>query len=144
METVVFWHWLALAAIFIIIEMLAPGTFMLWLALASAAVGVVLVFAPTLPVGYQLVGFALVATVSAFVGRRYLKRKPIESDRPNLNRRGAQYVSQTFTLSEPIVNGRGRVNVEDTVWSVMGEDLPAGAKVRCVGVDGNALRVEKA
>lgn len=144
METVVFWHWLALAAIFIIIEMLAPGTFMLWLALASATVGVVLVFAPALPMGYQLVGFAVVATVSAFVGRRYLKRKPIESDRPNLNRRGAQYISQTFTLAEPIVNGRGRVNVEDTVWSVMGEDLPAGAKVRCVGIEGNALRVEKA
>ncbi|TIU25428.1 MAG: NfeD family protein, partial [Mesorhizobium sp.] len=47
-----------------------------------------------------------------------------------LNRRGAQMVGRTATLSEPIQNGRGRIRLGDTLWRVSGPDLPAGTQVR--------------
>ena len=35
------WHWLVAAAILFVLELLAPGTFMLWLGLSAMVVGVV-------------------------------------------------------------------------------------------------------
>jgi hypothetical protein len=40
----------------------------------------------------------------------------VESDQPKLNRRGEQYVGRTFTLEEPIVNGHGKIRVDDSTW----------------------------
>ena len=50
-------------------------------------------------------------------------------------------MGQVFHLTEAIVDGRGRMKVADTMWRVAGPDLPAGAKVRVVGVEGTVLRV---
>ena len=48
---------------------------------------------------------------------------------------------EIFHLTEPIVDGRGRMKVADTMWRVAGPDLPAGTKVRVVAVEGTVLRV---
>jgi membrane protein implicated in regulation of membrane protease activity len=44
-------------------------------------------------------------------------------------------------LVEPIVNGRGRVRLDDASWTVTGPDLPAGAAVEVTGADGVVLEV---
>jgi len=75
------------------------------------------------------------------VGRAWLRRRPIETDHPTLNRRGEQYVGRRFTLDEPIVNGVGKLRVDDTTWKIMGDDLPAGSQVTVTGVDGTVLVV---
>lgn len=64
------------------------------------------------------------------------------SEDPDLNRRGKQYSGRVVPLVEAIETGRGRVRLGDTVWTVEGPDLPAGAMVRIVGSDGVVLRVE--
>jgi membrane protein implicated in regulation of membrane protease activity len=64
------------------------------------------------------------------------------SDEPHLNRRGAQSVGQTLTVVEPIVHGRGKVRLGDTLWAVEGPDCPAGTRVRVTGVAGTVLVVE--
>jgi len=51
---------------------------------------------------------------------------------------------RVFTLDAPIVNGIGKLNIGDTTWKVVGEDLPAQARVRVTGVDGTVLTVEPA
>ncbi len=87
----------------------------------------------------------MVFSVAAVAGSRiYLRRHPTKSDHPNLNRRGEQYVTRVFTLKEAIVNGQGKIQVDDSTWRIEGDDLPAGAKVRVVGVEGTRLKVEKA
>ena len=55
-------------------------------------------------------------------------------DQPLLNRRGEQLVGRTATLTEPIHEGRGRIQLGDTLWRVAGPDLPVGARVRVVAV----------
>ena len=40
-----------------------------------------------------------------------------ETDQPNLNQRTQRYLGRTLTLSEAIVNGVGKVKVDDSQWS---------------------------
>ena len=47
----------------------------------------------------------------------------------------------TATLREPITEGRGRIQIDDTVWRVAGPDLPVGAQVRVVAVKDSDLVV---
>jgi hypothetical protein len=92
----------------------------------------------------QFALFAILSVVSIVLSRRYLKRKPLETDHPDLNRRGARYVGRNFVLDEALVGGRGRMKVDDTTWRVEGPDLPAGASVRVTEVNGATLRIEAA
>jgi membrane protein implicated in regulation of membrane protease activity len=59
-----------------------------------------------------------------------------------LNRRAEQYVGRVFTLSEPIVNGTGKIRVDDSSWKVSGADCDANTKVKVISVDGTVLKVE--
>ncbi len=143
-DDLVYWHWWALALGLAIIEILAPGTYFLWLAGAAAITGLVVLVFPDMPIFGQWILFALLAVIAVFASRAWVRRHPIESADPDLNRRGQQYVGRLLTLDAPITNGRGRIRIGDTVWSANGIDLPAGAKVRVVGVEGTSLRSEPA
>ena len=45
--------------------------------------------------------------------------------------------------SAPIVNGVGKLHVDDSQWRISGADVPAGTQVRVVAADGSTLRVER-
>ena len=81
--------------------------------------------------------------VSVFVMRRFFRTTPIASDQPLLNQRGAQYVGRRFTLDEPIVNGQGKIKVDDSTWKIRGADCDAGVTVEIVGVDGVVLEARE-
>ena len=87
--------------------------------------------------------FAALALAAVLTGR-FLSRRPGESgtDQPWLNRRGAALVGRTFALDQPITGGEGRVRVDDSVWRVIGPDLPAGSRVRVSRIEGATLVVE--
>ncbi len=138
-----FWHWFILAVVLIIAEVLASGTFFLWTGVAAAAVGLLLLAVPTLGWEYQVLLFAGLSVASVYVWRRYLKTHPTQTDQPRLNRRGEQYIGRIFTLAEPIVNGQGKIRVDDSTWKVRGEDCSAGTRVVVSSVDGVVLEVEK-
>jgi membrane protein implicated in regulation of membrane protease activity len=138
------WHWWVLAILLVILEVFSPGIFLLWLGIASAIVGVGLWFWPDLGWQWQLLGFALLSILSILLARTYLSFRPIKTDRPNLNRRGEQYIDRTFTLETPIINGFGKIKVDDSIWKVEGLDAVAGTRVRVIGVDGALLKVETA
>lgn len=139
-----FWHWWVLAALLVGVEVFAPGVVFLWLGLAAGAVGLLLWLAPGLGPEYQMLAFAILS-VAAIVGGRWLVRRlPLQSDDPLLNRRGDQYVGQILTLSEAIADGSGRAKVGDSLWRVTGPDLRVGTRVRVVGRKGTRLLVERA
>ena len=142
-ESITFWHWFILAIVLLVLEVFAPGAVFLWMGIAAAVVGVILFFAPDMGWEYQLMVFSIFAIVSIAGWRQYLKRHPMKTDRPNLNRRGDQYVGRTFTLEHPIVNGLGKITVDDSTWKVRGPDCDAGTHVKVIGVDGTELLVEK-
>ena len=142
LEQLDFWHWWVIGIILIILELFAPGAFFLWMGIAAGLVGLILVIAPEMPWQYQFIVFAVVSVVSIVVWRNYLKKHPTETDRPTLNMRGEQYVGRIFTLTEPVVNGVGKIKVDDTMWKIEGADCDVGAKVKVTKTDGAVLKVE--
>ncbi len=133
---IVFWHWWILAGLLLILELTAPAFFFLWLGIAAAATGFLMLVFQSMPLELQLVLFSVLSLVAIITWRRYREAHPAESDQPNLNRRGRQYVGRIFTLDRPIENGVGKVTVDDTTWRVKGPNLPAGTNVRVEDVDG--------
>jgi membrane protein implicated in regulation of membrane protease activity len=86
----------------------------------------------------------VLSVAAALIGRRVAGNWDEESADPLINLRAGRLVGRTFVLAEPIVEGRGRVNVDDSVWQVHGPDAPAGARVVVTGVDGAVLLVAPA
>ncbi|MEP6881191.1 MAG: NfeD family protein, partial [Dokdonella sp.] len=65
----------------------------------------------------------------------------LRDDQPLLNRKGDRMIGQHVTVVDAIVNGRGKVKVDDSVWLVEGADCAVGAVVKVVAVDGTTLQV---
>ncbi len=135
------WHWLALAGALLIIEVLVPATFFLWIGTAAAITGLVF-WVVDISAASQLLMFSALSVVSIILHRVYLMRNPPEADSSTLSRRGEQYIGKTYMLVTPIKNGVGKAKVEDSLWRVEGEDLPEGAQVTVTGVSGSSLIVK--
>ncbi len=135
------WAWLVFAALLGIAEVMIPGVFLIWIAIAAAITGLA---ALALPIGLplQLLIFAALSIAAVWAGRRWYADHPVASTDPLLNDRTARLIGQTVTVVEPIVGGEGRVKVGDSVWTALGPDADAGARVRVIAAEGTALRVE--
>ena len=144
LDQVEFWHWWVLGVVLLILEVFAPGAFFLWLAIAAGVLGLLVMAMPSMAWDMQLLVFAVLSVAAVVLGRLWLRRHPIVTDRPTLNRRGDQYVGRVFTLDEPVINGFGKIRVDDTTWKIRGDDCAAGTRVRVVGVDGTTLVVDTA
>ena len=136
------WNWFIVGGLLLVVEVLAPGVFMFWLGLAALVVGTL-----SLLIDWswqmQIIAFAVVAVALIPVWRRLARSDEVAEDQPFLNRRAHALVGRVFTLERPIVDGRGTVGIDDTVWRISGSDCPAGTRVKVVAVDGSVLAVEK-
>ncbi len=135
------WNWLVLAAVFFAIELVAPGSFMLWLGLSALLVGIISL-AVDWAWQFQLVAFAVFALISIPLWRRFAHRVEKPGDQPFLNRRADAFVGREFTLEKPIVAGNGTVRIDDTIWRLAGPDCPGGSRVKVVRADSATLMVE--
>ncbi|GEM_PF-62889 len=132
--------WLVAAGIFLILEMLLPGFFFLWLAAGAVVVAAVVALFP-LGWEWQLVLFSVLSVVAVLIWHRYFSRSQNQPE--VLNNRAARYIDRIFVLIEPIGPGDGLIQVDDTFWRVRGPEAPAGTRVKVVGVtDGVILKVE--
>ena len=138
------YHWWWVGALLGILEILLPGIFLIWIAIAAWITAAIVAAVPTLALAVQLVIFVVLAFVTVFAGRQYYARNPVESADPHLNTRTSRLIGQIVTVDSAIENGKGRVRVGDGVWNACGPDAPAGASVRIVAADGTLLTVELA
>ncbi len=139
--------WWILGVVLLAAELAAPGVFLIWIGAAAIVIGLLsLALWETAFWGWQvqLLLFAALSGAFALAGRRFYSSRNQATDEPNLNRRGESLVGRTATLHEPIAEGRGRIRLDDTWWSVMGPDLPAGTQVKVVAASGRDLKVEAA
>jgi inner membrane protein len=134
--------WLVAAVLLGGAELLVPGVFLVFLAVAAAITGAFLLLFPELPVAAQLLSFAAWAAIAVWLGRKHYRENPVASSDPLLNDRVARLLGQTVTVVQAIDGGTGRVRVGDSEWLAHGPDLPAGARVRITGGTSGALTVE--
>lgn len=137
------WNWLILAGLFFILEIMAPGIFLIWFGIAAGAVGS-LALLTSITWQFQFVLFALLSLVAVVVARKFFRSDAEQSDRPLLNLRAQQHVGKSFVVAETIKNGRGKVKIGDTLWLVEGPDAAEGVSVKVTSVDGSTLTVEPA
>ena len=137
----VYWIWFVAGLALAALEMVVPGVYLIWLALAALVTGLlVLVAAP--PIAMQIICFVFLALIAVFSAKRFLRDTPIASTDPLLNNRGARLVGETATVTQAIEHGTGRIHIGDGDWIARGPDVAVGEKVRVTGSDGAELIVE--
>ena len=119
---------------------MSPGIFLMWFGMA-AAVTALIAFPYDISWQWQLIWFCGLSLAAVLLAAKYLRKHPLESERPLLNERAVQLIGQSFELIDPIVNGRGSIKTGDTIWRVEGPELPKGARIKVVGADGTLLKV---
>ena len=134
--------WLVAALILAIMELIAPGFFLIFVAAGAAVTGFVVLAAPDLHLIVQAILFAVFSGVAVAIGRRWYHRSPSTAAPSSLNDRTAKLIGRTVEVCEAIDGGEGRVRVGDGWWTAKGPDMPAGAQVRITGAIGNVLLVE--
>ena len=141
------WAWWVLGIVLLILEVLLPGVFLVWIGIAAIVTGALslLLWGQAFWMWQvQWLVFAVLSLAAALIGRRIVSARGEASDQPHLNQRGQSLVGRTATLEQPITEGRGRIRLDDTVWSVQGPDLPTGTRVRVIASNGRDLTVEAA
>jgi membrane protein implicated in regulation of membrane protease activity len=134
------WSWLIIGAVLLALELAAPGNVFVWFGIAAMLTGVLDLFTE-LSWQIDLLVFVVLAAVLAVAGRRYFARPEEAGEQPLLNARAVRLVGGVHVLSEPIVNGTGRIRIDDTNWRIAGTDAPSGTRVKITGVDGAVLTV---
>ena len=136
--------WLVAAVLLGTAELLVPGVFLIFLAIAAAAVGVATLALPELPLAVQLGAFGTWSVATVLIGHRWYRDYPVATRDPLLNDRARRMIGETVLVASAIVAGRGRVRVADGEWPATGPDAPVGTKMRIVAVRGGIVEVEPA
>ncbi|MBH0239559.1 NfeD family protein [Methylobrevis sp. L22] len=136
------WAWAVLGLLLAAVELVFPGAFFIWFAVAAMVVAVLTL---AFDIGWQAQAllFVVLAIAAVFAGRRiygHLGRTP--SADGLLNDRTARQIGRIGRLEEGISSGLGRLRLDDTIWRVTGPDLPAGTQVKVVAVRDGRLAVE--
>ncbi len=135
------WVWLAVVALFLVVEAATAGLVSLWFAVGAAAA--LLSAICGLGVVGQLVVFAVVSALALAairpLARRFdtVRRTPTNLDRA---------IGRTGQVTEDVDGRRGAVYVDGKTWtarSADGETIPAGATVTVLRIEGVKLFVEK-
>lgn len=140
------WYWFAGGALIAFLEIFAPGVAFLWLGIAAAATGLVVLAAPSLSLEVQFLAFAALGLAIVYGGRRFARRHDQAEDHFDLNQGARRQIGRSAILETATVDGRGRARIGDSAWTVAlrpgAPDLQAGAHVRIVDADGTLLIVE--
>ncbi|MGI8487866.1 NfeD family protein [Pectobacterium sp. S5] len=135
------WFWLSLGGLLLAAEMLGASGYSLWSGLSAVLVGLL---TWVMPLGWPLQGtiFAILTIVTALLWWYWLRKRTLSRPQSMLNQRGQQLVGLRATLTDPVINGFGRVNIGDSSWRVKSEqDLPVGTQVEVIAIDGITLHV---
>ncbi len=137
--------WISIGIALLILEMLTGTLFFLFVS-AATFLTALLAWSLGLSEWLQALVFSLGMVAAVTAWRRY---RPNPDDKveqragaEGLNNRLAAYVGREAILEEAIINGQGRIRLDDSFWNVLGDDLPVGSRVRIVAIEGMTLKVQ--
>ena len=143
-DAILDYGWWIAGLVLLVLEVVLPGVYLLFFAIAALIVGTnVFLLGDSGWFGWQqqIVAFVVLSLVCILIGRNWYGARNVADAPDRLNRRTARLVGREAVLSEAIVNGRGRVAIDDGWWSVSGPDLAKGRRVRIAGADGSVLAI---
>lgn len=139
------WYWLSAAAILLILEIVIPGIFLVWLGLGAALVGLFLLMVPTAGLAWQLLALAISTGIAVGLGLTWQKRQ-LRKQPAGLNQGLEGFIGDMARVSQPFQHGQGRIHLEDSTYAAissshqLAQDLP----VKVVAVQHGMLVVEPA
>lgn len=134
------WCWWALGLVLATAEIIVPGMFLIWMAMAAMATGLLVWLLP-ISGAVQIVTFAILSIITVFSSRRLLRRHPVTEADPLMNQRTQRLIGETAIVTEAISGGTGRIRLGDSEWLASGPDAAIGTQVRITGADGTVLQV---
>lgn len=134
--------WLIAAALLAMAELVVPGVFLAFFAIAAAITGALALLFPGLGIIGELIAFSAWSIVCVVIGKRWYDEGRVGSADPMLNDRAARMLGEPALVVEAIAGGRGRVRIGDGEWPASGPDLPFGTRARVVAVEDGVVRVE--
>jgi inner membrane protein len=134
--------WALVGFSLLILELLLPGVFLIWIGIAALLLAAVLLVV-ALPLLWQGVLFAGLSLVTVAIGWRWYRRSP-DPGQGALRQPEAQMIGRHGVVVEAIAHGRGKVKVGDTVWLAEGPALAAGSAINVVAQSGTVLTVKRA
>ena len=141
-DNLLYWHWWLFAITLIILEIFSAGAFFIWMGVAAAVTGLVLLVLPEMSWEVQFTIFAAASIAAIVIGRSFFNRKDINTEDPTLSELESSFMGKTFAVEQAIINGSGRIKVGESTWKANGPDCAVGKSVRVVAVDGAELIVE--
>lgn len=137
------WYWLVAACLLLILEILLPGIFLIWLGLGAALVGLLLLAFSDAGPAWQLLMLAGGICVAVAAGLRW--QKQLVRQAPNALNQGMEaFVGRTARVSQAFHNGRGRIHLDGSTYAATcKQDNPdTDTLVRVCAVNGNLMHVE--
>ena len=135
-------YWFIFGVVLMILELIVPGVFLLCIGFASLLTGVFCWLVPAWPFAVFGMIFAVLSVVFAFLGQKIISSSQEKTQNNTLNNRMEIYVGKTYPVTGAIVDGRGKIAVEDTVWNAISDtNIPVGTTVKVTGFEGTALKV---
>lgn len=130
------WWWLGLGAALLAIEAVTGTLFLLCLGVGALLTSAMVWFVPQSE--WQPLVFAGSIAVAAWLWhwrRQHHAHSSSHDAASMLNNRTRHLIGRHTVLMEPVMNGRGRVNIDDSWWqATCSQDLPVGSHVRIVAV----------
>ncbi len=137
------WVWFAIAAFFMITEIVTAGFFLFWFGIGAAIAGILALLG--LGAIWQWLVFVIVSCILFAISRRFAERVT-KKQPPGIG--ADRFIGKTGTVLEDInnVTSTGRVRIDKEEWradSDSGEVITAGSQVIVVKLIGTHLVVKK-
>lgn len=139
----VWWNWYLAGVILMLLELVLPGSIIVWFGVGALATGFITELAGGLYWPVQLILFSALSILALLSGRKLIRRAA-PSKNTTLNRRLQRYLGRQAQLRTAIENGTGRIRLDGTYWTVQGPDMPVGTIVEIIGVENSILIVGRA
>lgn len=143
MVAIPWWAWAILASVLGLAELHAPGSYLIWI-----AIGAGLTAAVDAGWGLSVVGqigtFAVGSAISCVAGYFVYRRLDHAAEQVPLNQRDLQMIGAKGVVFQPLVNGRGKVRLGDSVWLAEGPSLSEGTPIVVKSVRGTWVIVDAA
>jgi membrane protein implicated in regulation of membrane protease activity len=147
LNQLVSWHWLALGAVLLALEIASTTNYLLWPGIAALLVGVLKFLVPGLDGALSVFLFAVLAVASTIVWQRSSFGRRASSAPNNLNARLETYLGRKGAAAGDFVGGHGAILLDDTRWAaavIDGSTPKSGEMLQVTGADGTVLRVRAA
>ncbi len=132
--------WLIFAAILGIGEIIVPGVFLIWIALAAAITGVLTLAVGLLP-ALQFGLFGILCIAAVYLGRKWYLERGASVEDPLLNDRSARMVGQSVMVTEDVNEYEGRARVGDSEWPARGNSIKKGQSAKIIEVKDGIIHI---